>query len=194
MSVDAAETVPGLVPIRMLNEFVYCPRLAYLEWADQRWAPSRDTARGSSAHGRVDRPRGTPPAAAATEDRLPSTAVDVGSAALGLTGRIDLLAVDGDTGAVVPVEYKGGSPRDGDQVLWDPERVQLCAQVLLLREAGYRVDRAVVWFAATRTRHDVAIDDELVEMTLDAARRLRETVARDVAPPPLVESPKCPRC
>lgn len=194
MSVEAAEAVPGLVPIRVLNEFVYCPRLAYLEWADQRWASNRDTARGTSAHGRVDRPRGTPPAVGATEERPPSTAVDVGSAALGLTGRIDVLAVDGDAGAVVPVECKGGSPRDDDQVLWDPERVQLCAQVLLLREAGYRVDSAAVWFATTRTRHDVVIDDELVELTLDAVRRLRETVARDVAPPPLVDSPKCPRC
>lgn len=24
--------VPDLVPARMLNEFAYCPRLAYLEW------------------------------------------------------------------------------------------------------------------------------------------------------------------
>lgn len=23
---------PALLPVRMLNEFVYCPRLFYLEW------------------------------------------------------------------------------------------------------------------------------------------------------------------
>ena len=24
--------LPDLIPARMLNEFAYCPRLAYLEW------------------------------------------------------------------------------------------------------------------------------------------------------------------
>jgi hypothetical protein len=29
-----------LVPVRMVNEFVYCPRLAFLEWVDGEWADS----------------------------------------------------------------------------------------------------------------------------------------------------------
>jgi hypothetical protein len=28
-------SVPDLVPGRILNEYVYCPWLAYLEWVDQ---------------------------------------------------------------------------------------------------------------------------------------------------------------
>lgn len=193
MTDTAGGVVPDLVPIRMLNEHVYCPRLAYLEWADQRWSPNSDTARGTSVHRRIDKPRGTPPDVGDAAGRPESTSVEIGSETIGLTGRIDLLASDG-RGAVVPVEYKTGSPRSGDCVLWDPERVQLCAQVLLLREAGYRVDHASVWFAGSRTRHDIAIDDELVEVTLASIASLRATVARDVAPAPLIESPKCPRC
>ena len=27
-----------LVPVRMVNEWVYCPRLAFLEWVDGEWA------------------------------------------------------------------------------------------------------------------------------------------------------------
>lgn len=185
--------VPPLVPVRMLNEHVYCPRLAYLEWVDQRFVHSGDTARGSFVHRRVDRARGQPPPLdGSREERPASTAVEIGSATLGIVARIDLLVVDGQ--AVVPVEFKSGSPRDGDDVLWPPERAQLCAQVLLLRDAGYRVDRAEVWFDGTRTRHDVPIDDELVSTTLGAIAALRATAARDEAPPPLVDSPKCPRC
>jgi hypothetical protein len=26
------ESTPGLLPVRMLNEFAYCPRLCCLEW------------------------------------------------------------------------------------------------------------------------------------------------------------------
>jgi len=29
-----------LVPVRMVNEWVYCPRLAFLEWVDGEWADS----------------------------------------------------------------------------------------------------------------------------------------------------------
>lgn len=178
--------VPTLVPVRMLNEHVYCPRLAYLEWVDQRFVHSGDTARGTFVHRRVDRAREQPPPADGSQQARPaSTAVEIGSAALGIVARIDLLEVDGQ--AVVPVEFKNGSPRDGDDVLWPPERVQLCAQVLLLRDAGYRVERAEVWFDATRTRHDVPIDDELVSTTLGAITELRTTAARDEPPSPLVD-------
>lgn len=30
---DFVLDVPELVPVRMLNEYTYCPRLAYLEWS-----------------------------------------------------------------------------------------------------------------------------------------------------------------
>lgn len=187
------EGVPALVPVRMLNEHVYCPRLAYLEWSDQRFVHSGDTARGSFAHRRVDRPRGTVPAPDAPEAERPaSTAVELGSERLGIVARVDLL--ESDEGGVVPVEYKSGAPRAGDELLWPPEAVQLCAQVLLLRDAGYRVHRAEVWFAETRTRHAVAMTPELEAQTLEALAELREAAGRDEPPPPLVDSPKCPRC
>lgn len=124
--------------------------------------------------------------------RAAATAVELGSHRLGIVARIDLLEQRG--AAVIPVEYKTGSPRDGERVLWPPEEIQLCAQALLLRDSGYVVDQAEVWFAATRTRHEIAIDDELVQRTIAALGELRATAALDEAPPPLVDSPKCPRC
>jgi CRISPR-associated protein Cas1 len=187
-----SEVVPDLIPVRMLNEYVYCPRLAYLEWSDQQWASNADTAEGSATHRRVDRARGVPPDPQAMVDRPASTAVEIGSSRYGLVGRIDLLETDG--AAVVPIEYKTGSPRDGPHVLWDPERVQLCAQVLALRDAGYEVPHAAVWFAGTRTRHDIIIDDELIELTLSSIAGMRECMAASTPPAPLIDSPKCPRC
>jgi CRISPR-associated protein Cas1 len=186
------DAVPDLIPIRMLNEYVYCPRLAYLEWSDQQWASNADTAVGSATHRRVDRARGAPPEPQEIVERPASTAVEIGSSQYGLIGRIDLLETDGR--AVIPVEYKAGSPREGPHVLWDPERVQLCAQVLALRDAGYEVPHAAVWFAVTRTRHVVVIDDELIELTLNSIAEMRTSMAADTAPAPLIDSPKCPRC
>ena len=38
-----------LVPVRMINEYVHCPRLAFLEWVDGEWADSGDTEEGLSS-------------------------------------------------------------------------------------------------------------------------------------------------
>ena len=48
------EDAPFL-PARMVNEYVYCPRLAYLEWVQGEWADSADTVGGTHVHRRVDR-------------------------------------------------------------------------------------------------------------------------------------------
>ena len=184
--------IPDLVPARILNEHVYCPRLAYLEWVDQGFVDNADTVEGRFVHRRVDRERGVPPLPGGDGEQPPSTSVTVGSERLGLIAKIDLIERDG--GQVVPVEYKRGSPRSAEQPLWEPELVQLCAHALLLRDAGYRVDHAEAYFAETRTRHRIEIDDELVATTEAAIAELRRNAAADEAPPPLVDSPKCPRC
>lgn len=200
--------VPTLIPARILNEHVYCRRLAYLEWVDQQFTDNAYTAEGSFVHRNVDRERATPPAPHDNEpipadrdeqpfghesgERPASTSVTVSSQRLGLIAKVDLLEA-GD-GIVVPVEYKRGRPRSREAPLWEPELVQLCAQVLILRDLGYDVPHAVVYFAETRTRHEVEIGHALIEQTTQAITRLREDASRDQPPPPLEDSPKCPHC
>ena len=48
------DDVPELVPARMLNEFCYCPRLAYLEWVQGEFADNLETREGRFKHRRVD--------------------------------------------------------------------------------------------------------------------------------------------
>lgn len=51
-----------LLPVRILNEYQYCPRLAYLERVHREWADSADTVDGRHVHRLVDRPSGDLPA------------------------------------------------------------------------------------------------------------------------------------
>ena len=89
----------------MVNEYSYCPRLAYLEWVQGEWAGSADTVEGSHAHRRVDRGGGSLPAADAEDfERLHATSVTLSSERLGLIARIDL--IEAEDGQVVPVDYK----------------------------------------------------------------------------------------
>ena len=76
----------------------------------------------------------------------------------------------------------------------DPERVQLCVQGLILREHGYQCDEGVLYFVAGRERVRVVFDDELIAATERAVEGLRNVAQGGTIPPPLEDSPKCPRC
>jgi CRISP-associated protein Cas1 len=185
---------PEQIPARMLNEYAYCPRLFYLEFVQQEWAHSADTLDGRFVHRRVDHEAGAVPAADELADqvRLHSRSVLVGSDVLGAVARVDVL--EADDGRVVPVDYKRGAPPDVPDGAYEPERVQVCLQGLLLRENGYECDYGILYFAASQTRVRVELTDELVARTLDLLAAARRTAAEGVIPPPLVDSPKCPRC
>lgn len=183
-----------LLPVRMLNEYQYCPRLAYLEWVQGEWAESADTVEGRHAHRRVDRPSGSLPPAEelSPQERLHARSISLSSNRLGLIAKMDL--VETEDGFVVPVDYKRGKRPHVAGGAYDPERVQLCAQALILEEHGYRVREGVLYFAASRERVRIEIDAELRALTSDAIDQLRLVAAGGTVPPPLADSPKCPRC
>ena len=45
---------PDYLPARMLNEFVYCPRLFYYEWVEGVFADNRETVEGAIRHSKLD--------------------------------------------------------------------------------------------------------------------------------------------
>lgn len=175
----------------MVNEFAYCPRLFHLEWVQRQFAHSQDTLEGLHHHRAVDHEEGAAPLPEDGELRA-ARSVQLSSPELGLVAKIDL--IEGERGSVRPVDTKRGRPPDIPERAWEPERVQLCVQGLLLREHGYRCDAGVLYFAGARQRVEVVFDALLVERTLELVAALREVAASDVAPPPLVASRKCPRC
>lgn len=187
-----------LLPVRMLNEFAYCPRLFHLEWVQREWADNADTLDGKRVHKRVDKPsaRGLQPATSDAEpDELftqHARSVDLGDATLGLVARIDLVEAEGDH--ATPIDYKRSKRPDVPGGAYEPERVQVCAQGLLLRAHGFRSEQGVLYFAGSRERVDVPFTDALIARTLELRDQARAAAAADRPPPPLVDSPKCPRC
>lgn len=185
-----------LIPARMLNEVVYCPRLYWLEHVAGEWEDSGDTLSGRRVHRRVD----TEGPALPPPDELPAgfeaRAVAVQSQDEGITAKLDLVEARAD-GHVTPVDYKRGSAPEVERVptgVWPADRVQVGAQCLALRAAGYACDGGVVYYAASKRRVSVLLTDALVAEVRAAvaeARRLRD---QRVPPPTLIDSPKCPRC
>jgi CRISPR-associated endonuclease Cas1/CRISPR-associated protein Cas4 len=183
-----------LLPARMVNEYQYCPRLAYLEWVQGEWADSADTVEGRHRHRRVDTPAGElpEPGAESETERIHARSVTLASARLGLIAKIDL--IEGTGNAVTPVDYKRGKRPHVAKGAYDPERVQLCIQGMLLEEHGYEASEGILYFAESRERVRVPFDEELRTLTRRAVDGLRLIAAGGQIPSPLENSPKCPRC
>ena len=202
--IETSAATPDLVPARMLNEYAYCPRLAYLEWVQGEFADSVDTVEGRFQHRRVDRPSGklpTPPdgdnSFPADEDgdaheTIHARSVMLSDDALGAIARIDL--IEGQGNVVTPVDYKHGKAPDLPEGAWEPERVQVCIQGLLLRANGYTSNEGILYFVESRQRVTIPFDDALVSRTMELLSGIRGMAASGEIPAPLLDSPKCPRC
>ena len=194
--------VPALVPARMLNEYTYCPRLCYMEWVQGEFAHSADTLDGRFQHRRVDQPSGDLPAQDGKADgpeeddrqpeRIHARSVMLSDEELGAIARIDLVEAEGDR--ATPVDYKRGHLPDIPGHVYDPERVQLCLQGLLLRANGYQCEQGIIYYVGSKRRVSVGFDDRLVKQTLALLEAARAMATDGEIPPPLEDSPKCPRC
>lgn len=198
------------LPARMVNEYVYCPRLFFLEYVEGQFAHSPDTIDGAIKHRRVDasvkslpraKSRKTDKSEATEEDTdvaqptLHARSVTLASDQFGVLAKLDLVEATGLR--ATPVDYKRGRPKIGDDGLptaWEPEQVQLCVQALVLRENGYECSEGVIYFAESKQRVTIPITAELERLTVAAIAGARLVMSEGQIPPPLVDSPKCPRC
>ncbi len=189
--------MPDYLPARMLNEFTYCPRLFYYEHVEGIFVHNLETIEGAIQHKRVDAKEDElPPAEELLERDKPvrMRSVSLSSERYGVLAKMDLVETDGES--VVPVDYKRGGPcegQDGSLEAWDTDRIQLAVQALILRDNGYRCEEAVVYYAKTKQRVRIEIDDELINCVYRTVEQARSTMEGSI-PPPLVDSPKCPRC
>jgi CRISPR-associated exonuclease Cas4 len=174
---------PDLLPLSLLNDYLFCPRRAGLKLLEGLRGVNEHTAAGDVVHERADTP-GYSTAGGVVVLR----AVQVWSARLGLIGRCDLVEKHPD-GSYVPVEYKKGPRRQ-----FENDDVQVCAQALCLEEAlGVRVARGAIFFAASKRRREVEMTDELRRITAETAAELHRLLAAGVTPW-AERKPLCEKC
>jgi CRISPR-associated protein Cas1 len=215
---------PEPLPVRMLNEFVYCPRLFYYEHVEGVFQHNADTRRGAALHKRVDAGKGDLPAAPAPADagesqisnlksQIPaapvpapevihSRSVSLSSDRLGVTAKMDLVEVrrerEGDLLSplvVCPVDYKIGAPREGDN---GPEIWNADRMQLGLQCLILR-DNGYTCNEGIiyyrATKQRVPLPvTPELERWIDAQIAAARRAMDGPIPPPLVDSPKCARC
>lgn len=209
--INAVESDEDLVPARMLNEFAYCPRLAYLEWVQGEFEDNLETREGTFAHRRVDKPTRTsfalPEADESsggesatsdpdgadqplTADRLAARALMLSAHSEGLVAKLDLLELN--IKQAVPVDHKRGKVPENEWQSWEPERVQLCEQGLILRANGYDCDHGVLYFVESRRRVRVDFDDALVARTRSLVAEMRGLASWGTDPAATDRQPQVP--
>lgn len=164
------------IPVRMLAEYVYCPRLAYMLWVQGELPNPAETACGTVPE----------------TDRIHTRTVSLSSGSLGISALIDV--VEDACRAVRPVTYKKGKRPHVAAGAYESDRVLLCAQGLLLREQGFSCDNGLICFMGAKEQVKIRFDPELVNATVNVIQALRDLSLTDTPPLPLAESPKCAAC
>ncbi len=175
------------IPLSALQHAVYCLRQAALIHLERLWAENRFTAEGQVLHSVADKP-----SQRKTKGVRRVTSVSVASRALGIAGIADLVEFHrtGDHETPYPVEYKRGKAK-----LHRADEVQLCAQGLCLEEmTGQAVPEGALFYAETKRRVVVPLDEELRALTLSTIAALREVFRTLKTPPPIYRADRCRAC
>lgn len=189
------QALPDYLPARMINEWVYCPRLFHYEQVLGVFADNEYTVEGSSQHRRVDREtKSVPRPGEESEEPKIVTSLTLSSEEYRVIAKLDLAEFEG--ASATPVDYKRGRPMRGDDGLaaWPADRVQLAVQAIVLRANGYQCDEGVIYYQQTKQRVRITFGDEAIGEAENAIAGAWEAADSVTMPPPLEDSPKCPGC
>jgi len=175
------------IPLSALQHWCYCPRQCALIHIEQVFAENLFTQRGQALHKRVDDPGFELRDGLRVERALP-----LFSDSLGLVGKADVVEFLPD-GTPYPLEYKHGSRHKRADIAACDD-VQLAAQALCLEEMfGRPVPEGALYYASSRRRRIVAVDQNLRAKTKEAIAGVRGMLAAGVTPPPLADD-HCRAC
>lgn len=179
------DMVEDPLPISALQHWSYCPRQCGLILLEQAFEENVHTLRGRAVHATVDSPGFESRAGVRVERALP-----IACESLGLVGKADIVEFELD-GTPYPVEYKYGRLVKAQ---WGHDALQLGGQALCLEEmTGKVVREGAIFYASSKRRFVVAIDDRLREQVRQGVEAIRAMLAAETLPPP-VNDARCRAC
>ena len=179
---------PDAIPLSALQHWAYCPRQCGLIHLEQAFDDNLHTLRGQAVHRQVDQPGIELRRGLRVERALP-----VWSDARGLIGKADVVEFE-PNGTPYPVEYKHGSRHKAADIAACDD-VQLAAQALCLEEmTGRAVREGALYYASSKRRRVVMIDDALRHRVQSVAAKVRQMLADGALPLPTTDTRRCPGC
>jgi CRISPR-associated exonuclease Cas4 len=180
-------TAVEVVALSALQHWLYCPRQCALIHLDQVFTENVFTLRGQAVHKTVDQPGLELRKGLRIERALP-----IWSDTWGLIGKADVVEFEPD-GTPYPVEYKHGARRKEAHIALCDD-VQVAAQALCLEEmTGRTVREGALFYATSKRRRIVVIDDTLRELVVSTIAAIRQMLA-DEKLPQGVNDARCRGC
>lgn len=174
---------PEIIPISLLNDFLYCHRRAALKLIEGWRSANEHTIRGDIVHEHADLPGYEVARGVKLLRALP-----IFSERLGLNGKCDIVEQRPD-GSLFPVEFKTGRRRR-----FENDDAQLCAQALCLEEMfSQPIHAGAIFHADSKRRREVAFTPELRGAVLSALDALRALLTSGEVPPPVFKD-ACEEC
>ena len=164
-------------------------------WAQKEWVDTLDTIEGNDIYKQTEKKDQILSAVCRdTSNNIQANfnSVTLSSKKLGLIAQIDFIELENSAAILVDYKLKKCPQVKFSEYL--PERIQVCAKSLLLEEHGYLVKFGYIYFTESHERVKVKLDDTLRAKTKTVIGDLRLCVMQGLLPPPLKDSPKCPRC
>ncbi len=178
------------IPVRMLNEYRYCPRLAYIEFVDGDFVDNEHTIEGSRRHESVDDEKGRLPGPDEVFGDFKAKGVTLSSEEFGIISRLDIIESKNDK--VSPVEIKKGKgPDDG---AWPADIVQIGAHIQILKDNGYDCNEGFIYYAKSNKKVLIEYNDDVLLELVTAINGMQSSMETRVMPPPLRNSSKCDGC
>jgi CRISPR-associated exonuclease Cas4 len=176
------------LPVSALQHWAYCPRQCGLIHLEQAFDDNLHTLRGQAVHAAADKPGVEVRRGLRVERALP-----IYSDRLGLIGRADTVEFEGD-GTPYPVEYKHGSRNKAADIAACDD-LQLAAQAMCLEEmTGRAIPEGALFYASSRRRREVRIDDALRGRVTSTIESVRAMLADGRLPPPTEDVRRCRHC
>lgn len=186
--VDRCCPIDDPLPLSALQHWAYCPRQCGLIHLEQAFDDDVHTLRGQATHAITDVP-GTVVAKGVRIER----ALPLWHDTLGLIGKADVVEF-GPDGTPYPVEYKQGS-RHKAAAIAACDDIQLAGQALCLESmTGRAVPQGAVYYASSKRRRVVVIDEALRAEVVATAAQVRQMLASLHLPPVLDAERAAQRC
>jgi len=184
------------MPVRRLQNYVYCPRLFYYQWVENIFVENADTVEGSTVHHKADQPSRMADAEALDLPEGRSLrSLQLENAELGLVGKIDVIEGGGE--GIEIIDYKKGSAKRDEKnqrVAKEADAIQIVAYALLLEGEGRKAARGWIYYAADKRRVEVVLTPDLRESCLAKLREARAVALSGKCPPPLQDDARCLHC
>jgi CRISP-associated protein Cas1 len=197
LATSPASESPPRMPVRRLQNFAYCQRLFYLQWVEEIFVENADTVEGSAVHRQTDKPSQMPddPREMGLPEGARVRSLTLESEALGLTGKIDVC--EGTEDGIEVIDHKKGSAlrgENGERTAKSYDAVQVAAYALMLREQGFKVRAASIYYVSDRRRVPVPLTDNLFATVRSLLTEARLVAESGTCPPPLNNDPRCLYC